>query len=79
MASVLRGCNIEGGEVIPKIFPGWRFPWLSFNNIREKVEFRQVEPKGVGGEEVEELLFLSKSLKSATGVCVWWGAFHPVW
>ena len=55
MASVLRGCNIGGGEEILKIFPGWRFPWLSFNNNREKVEFRQVEPKGVGGEEEEEL------------------------
>ena len=28
------------------IFPGRRYPWLSFNAIRMKVDFRQVEPKG---------------------------------
>ena len=28
------------------IFPGRRCPWLSFNTIRMKVDFRQVEPKG---------------------------------
>ena len=55
MASVLRGCNIGGGEEILKIIPGWRSPWLSFYNNRKRVENRQVEPKGVGGEEEEEL------------------------
>ena len=77
MASVLRGCNIGGGEEILKIFPGWRFPWLSFNNNREKVEFRQVEPKGVGGEEVEELLFLSKRLKVSNWSLCLVGCFSP--
>ena len=60
---MLKGCNIGGGEVILDIFPGWRSPWLSFFKIRRRVEYRQEEPKGVGGEEVEELFFLSKRLK----------------
>ena len=55
MASELKGCNIGGGEVTLNIFPGWRSPWLSFINIRKRVEYRQEEPKGVGGEEEEEL------------------------
>ena len=42
-----RGCNIGDGEVIHNIFPGWRYPWLSFNNIRRRVDFRQVEPRGM--------------------------------
>ena len=42
------------------IFPGWRYPWLSFNNdIRRRVDFRQVEPRGDGGE-VEEGAFIFK-------------------
>ena len=45
----------EVGRKFLKIFPGWRSLWLSFNNNRERVEYRQVEPKGVGGEEEEEL------------------------
>ena len=49
------GCNIGGGEVTLNIFPGWKSPWLSFINIRKRVEYRQEEPKGVGGEEEEEL------------------------
>ena len=55
VASVLRECNIGGGEVILKIFPGWRSPWLSFDNIRRRVEYLQEEHKGVGGEEEEKL------------------------
>ena len=30
---------------------GWRYPRLFFNNNRRKVDSRQVEPEGVGGEE----------------------------
>ena len=56
---MLNGCNIGGGEVTLNIFPGWRSPWLSFINIRKRVEYRQEEPKGVGGEEEEELYFFS--------------------
>ena len=43
------------------IFPGWRSPWLSFNTIRRRVDFWQVEPGGVGGEVEEELLFFCKT------------------
>ena len=43
------------------IFPGWRSPWLSFNTIRRRVDFWQVEPGGVGGEVEEELLFFYKT------------------
>ena len=50
------------------IFPGWRSPWLSFNTIRRRVDFRQVEPGGVGGEVEEELLFFCKTLIS--NICV---------
>ena len=41
------------------IFPGWRYPWLSFNNIRRRVDIWQVEPRGDGGE-VEEGAFIFK-------------------
>ena len=58
VASVSNGCYIGGGEVTLDIFPGWRSPWLSFYNIRRRVEYLQEEHKGVGGEEEEKLLFL---------------------
>ena len=77
VASVWRGCNIGGGEVILKIFPGWRSPWLSFNNNRKKVEYRQEEPKGVGGEEEEELSFFSRRfIVSNWSLCLV-GCFSP--
>ena len=51
----MRGCNTGGGEVILKDGGPLDF---SFNNIKGEVDIRQVEPKGVGGEEEEKLLFL---------------------
>ena len=44
---------------------GWRSPWLSFNIIRRRVDIRQEEPRGVGGEEEWELFdFHPRSLIS---------------
>ena len=66
MASVLKGCNIGGGELIPKIFLGW----MAF--------FQQQQREGgVGGEEVEELLFLSKRLKVSNWSLCLVGCFSP--
>ena len=52
-----RGCNIGDGEVIRKCLSRMEVPWLSFNTIRGRVDFRQVEPRGDGGEVEEKLLF----------------------
>ena len=52
--------GIRVGRKFLKIFPGRRSPWLSFYNTRRRVEYLQVEHKGVGGEEEEKLLFLCK-------------------
>ena len=54
------------GRQFINIFPGWRYPWLSFNHIRRRVDFRQVEPRGDGGEVEEKLLFF-KFINSKIG------------
>ena len=54
MVSELSGCNIGGGEEIKSFQDGGPLDFPS-NNTRKKVEYRQEEPKGVGGEEEEEL------------------------
>ena len=57
--SELKGCNTEDGEEIKSSQDGGPLDF-PFNNTRRRVEYRQEEPKGVGGEEGEKLLFLRK-------------------
>ena len=54
--------------------PEWRSLWLFFNTIRRRVDNRQAEPRGVGGE-VGALIFMQEVWFQASGACAWWGEF----
>ena len=59
-------------HLLQLLTPGWRSPWLSFNVIRRRVDNRQAEPRGVGGDEEEEpFYFHPRSLISSNwGLCL---------